>query len=94
MYAVIRRYRYDPKDSAQVDRLVRNGFTPMVRGAKGFVSYHWISNGKGEGASFSVFEDKAGADESQRLAADFVAMAAFLPEEPEVIEGTVVAHVP
>jgi quinol monooxygenase YgiN len=96
MYAVIRRYRYDPKSSAEVDRLVRDGFTPIVRKAKGFVSYHWMSNGKGEGASLSVFQDKAGADESVRLAADFVAknMASLLIQKPEVLEGTLVAHVP
>jgi quinol monooxygenase YgiN len=92
MHAVIRRYRYDPKESAAIDRLVRNGFTPTIRRAKGLVSYHWISNGNGEGTSFSVFQDKAGADESARLAADFVAMAGFLQEEPEVVEGTLVAQ--
>jgi hypothetical protein len=96
MYAVIRRYRYDPKHGAEIDRLVRDGFTPIVRKAKGFVSYHWISNGQGEGASLGVFQDKAGADESVRLAGDFVAknMASLMPQKPEVIEGTLVAQAP
>jgi hypothetical protein len=37
-------------------------FVPMVKKAKGFVRYYWLDTGKGEGASVSVFKDKAGAD--------------------------------
>ena len=44
----------------------------MVKKAKGFVRYYWLDTGKGEGASVSVFKDKAGADESVHLAADYV----------------------
>jgi hypothetical protein len=94
MYAVIRHYHFDTKDGAEIDRLVRDGFVPLVRKARGFVSYHWIDNGNGEGASFGVFEDKAGADESVRLAADYVAkhMAKFLIKKPVIVEGPVSAH--
>jgi hypothetical protein len=72
MFAVIRHYHFDKKDSAEVDRLVRDGFVPLLKKAKGFVRYYWLDTGEGEGASFGVFKDKAGADESVRLAADFV----------------------
>jgi hypothetical protein len=94
MYAVIRRYHFDAKDGAEIDRLIRDGFVPLLRKAKGFVSYHWLNSGSGEGASFGVFQDKAGADESVRLAADYVAkhMAKFLANKPEVIEGPVTVH--
>ena len=34
--------------------------------------YYWLDTGKGEGAFLSVFKDKAGADESVHLAADYV----------------------
>ena len=95
MFAVIRHYHFDPKNGAEIDRQVREGFVPLVKKAKGFVSYHWLDTGKGEGASFGVFNDKAGADESVRLAADYVAknLAKFMTQKPEVIEGPVVAHV-
>jgi hypothetical protein len=94
MYAVVRRYHFDAKDGAEIDRLVREGFVPLVGKAKGFVSYHWLNTGNGEGASFGVFQDKAGAEESVRLAADYVAkhMAKYVRSKPEVIEGPVTAQ--
>jgi hypothetical protein len=47
-----------------------------------------------DGLVFGVFKDKAGADESVRLAADFVRakMAALLRQKPEIIEGPIKAH--
>ncbi len=94
MFAVIRHYHFDPKNSAEIDRRVREGFVPLIRKAKGFVRYYWLDNGKGEGASFGVFRDKAGADESVHLAADFMRdhMLQLMTSKPEVIEGLVVAH--
>jgi hypothetical protein len=94
MFAVIRHYRFDKSDSAEIDRLVHDEFVPLIRKARGFVRYYWLDTGAGEGASFGVFEDKAGADESVRLAADFVRtkMANLLREKPEVIEGPIKAH--
>ena len=94
MFAVIRHYHFDKKDSAEIDRLVQDGFVPIIRKAQGFVRYYWLDTGDGEAASFGVFKDKAGADESVRLAADFVRtkMAALLRQKPEIIEGPIKAH--
>src|SRR5205085_1377324 len=66
MFAVIRHYHFNPKDGAEIDRRIHEDFVPIVKKAKGFVRYYWLDTGKGEGASVSVFEDKAGADESVR----------------------------
>jgi len=94
MFAVIRHYHFDKKDSAEIDQLIQNQFVPIISKAQGFVRYYWLDTGAGEGASFGVFKDKAGADESVRLAADFVRtkMAALLRQKPEVIEGPIKAH--
>jgi hypothetical protein len=94
MFAVIRHYHFDKKDSAEIDRLVREGFVPLIRKAAGFVRYYWLDTGTGEGASFGVFKDKAGADESVRLAADFVQknMAKYVHQKPEIVEGPIAAH--
>jgi hypothetical protein len=94
MFAVIRHYHFDPKNSAEIDRKVREGFVPLIRKAKGFVRYYWLDTGNGEGASFGVFRDKAGADESVHLAADFMRdqMLQLMTSKPDVIEGLVVAH--
>jgi quinol monooxygenase YgiN len=93
-FAVIRHYHFDPKNGGEIDRQVREGFVPLIRKAKGFIRYYWLDTGKGEGVSFGVFRDKAGADESVRLAADFVRehLAKLMTSKPEVIEGPVVAH--
>ena len=60
MFAVIRHYHFNPKDGAEIDRLVRDEFVPIVKKAKEFVRYYWLDTGKGEAASVSVFRDKAG----------------------------------
>jgi hypothetical protein len=94
MFAVIRHYHFDKKNSAEIDQLIQEQFVPIIRKAKGFVRYYWLDTGNGEGASFGVFKDKNGADESVALAADFVRthMARLLRQKPEVIEGTIKAH--
>lgn len=94
MFAVIRHYHFKPQDSAEIDKMVRENFVPIIKTAKGFVRYYWLDTGKGEGASVSVFKDKAGADESIILAADYVKnhLSKLITEKPEVIEGAVKAH--
>jgi len=94
MFAVVRHYHFDKKDSKEIDRLVQHEFVPLIKKAKGFVRYYWLDTGNGEGASFGVFKDKAGADESVRLAADFVKskMSKIVMQKPEVIEGPIKAH--
>ena len=89
MFGVIRHYRFDRKDGAEIDRLIREDFVPIMRRTPGFVHYYWIDTGDGE-----VFEDKAGADESVRLAADFVRerMSKLFHQKPEIIEGQIEAH--
>jgi hypothetical protein len=94
MFAVVRHYHFDKKDSKEIDRLVQEEFVPLIKKARGFVRYYWLDTGAGEGASFSVFKDKAGADESVHLAADFVKtkMTKYVVQKPEVIEGPIKAH--
>jgi hypothetical protein len=94
MFAVIRHYHFDPKDSAEIDRRVREEFVPIVKKARGFIRYYWLDTGKGEGASVSVFKDKAGADESVRLASDYVRehLSKLRIPKPEIIEGPIKAH--
>jgi hypothetical protein len=94
MFAVMRHYHFDPKNGAEIDRQIREGFVPLIKKAKGFVRYYWLDTGEGVGASISVYKDKAGADESVRLAAQFVRdhMSKLLTQKPEIIEGPVTAH--
>lgn len=92
MYAVIRRYE-GVTDPAEAGRLVDEGFVTLLRRVPGFVAYYWVDAGDAVMVSTSVFEDRAGADESVRRAADFVRdnLAALLPNPPQVTAGQVVA---
>jgi hypothetical protein len=94
MFAVIRHYHFDKKDSAEIDRLIQDQFVPLIRKGKGFVRYYWLDSVDCEGASFGVFKDKQGADESVTLAAEFVRtkMAQLLRQKPEIVEGPIKAH--
>jgi hypothetical protein len=94
MYAVIRRYHFDLKNGAEIDRQVREGFVPIIKKVKGFVRYYWLDTGMGEGASISIFQDKAGADHSILLAANYIRdhLSKLLTQKPEIIEGPVEAH--
>ena len=94
MHAVIRHYHFKVEDGDKIDKLVEQDFVPLLKKAKGFVRYYWLNTGAGEGASLSVFEDKAGADESIHIAADFVKaeLSELMIQKPEVIEGEVKAH--
>jgi hypothetical protein len=94
MYAVVRHYHFKQEDGEKIDKLVREGFVPLIKKAKGFIRYYWLDTGFGEGASLNVFRDKAGADESNQLAAKFVKanLSDLVTQKPEVIEGPVKAH--
>ena len=93
MYAVVRRYRFDAKNSEEINRRVKDAFVHLLRKAPGFEAYYWLDTGEGEGVSLSIFRDKAGAEESTRIAANFVEehLASFLGR-PEIIQGEVHAR--
>ncbi len=84
MYAVVRHYHFKKEDGEKIDKLVQDGFVPLIKKARGFIRYYWLDTGEGEGASFGVFTDQAGADESIQLAANFVKehMATLLVQKP------------
>ena len=93
MYAVMRRYRFDPKNSEEINRRIKEVFVHLVRQSPGFVNYFWLDTGEGEGASLTVFRHKAGAEESTRMAASFVEQhLATLLGNPEIVQGEIQAH--
>ena len=95
MHVAIRRYQMDP--SASVEELMRRvneGFIPIIKDAPGFLAYYAVDSGLGTVTTVSVFENQAGADESNRMAADWVRenLASMLPNPPEITAGEVGAH--
>ena len=94
MYVAIRRYQTDPASVDEIMRQVNEGFIPIIKDAEGFLAYYALNAGAGEIATVSIFEDQAGAEESIRMAADWVRqnLAALLPDPPELTAGEVEAH--
>ena len=93
MYASIRQYQV----AGSVDEVIRGineGFLPLIKDAQGFHAYYALDAGVGRLATVSVFEDLASAEESARMAADWIGrnMASLLPNPPEVVQGEVGAH--
>jgi len=93
MYVTVRRYE-GVTNPTEVGRQVRETFLPVISEIPGFVAYYWVDAGGGVMISTSVFQDKAGAEESNRRAAAVVrdSLASLLPKPPQVTAGEVVAH--
>jgi hypothetical protein len=93
MYATVRRYEgvTNPSEAAQ---RVNEGFLSLISQVPGFVAYYWVDAGGGVMISTSVFQDQAGAAESNRRAADYVLqnMVSLLPHPPQITAGEVVAY--
>jgi hypothetical protein len=93
MYATVRRYE-GVTNPSEAGRRVSEGFVPLISQIPGFVAYYWVDAGGSVMISTSVFQDKAGAEESNRRAVDWVRqnLAPLLPNPPQVTSGEVVAH--
>jgi hypothetical protein len=73
---------------------VSQGFVPIISQAPGFVAYYVVDAGNDLVASVSVFQDQAGAEESNRMAADWVKqnIASLVSGVPEITAGAVTVH--
>ena len=93
MFAAIRRYHMDPDSIEEVARKVNEGFVPLISDIPGFVVYIALNAGQGEYGTVSVFEDQASAEESNRVAEQWVNenLSGLLPD-PEFAAGEVVAY--
>ncbi len=94
MYAAIRRYHTDPDSVDEVARRVNEEFVPMISDMQGFVAYFALNAGQGEIGSVSVFEDQQSAEESNRVAEQWVDenLGELLPTPPDFAAGEVVAY--
>jgi hypothetical protein len=93
MFAAIRRYHTDPDSLDEVVRQVNEGFVPLISDMPGFVAYIALNAGQGEYGTVSVFEDQASAEESNKVAEEWVNenLRELLPN-PDYAAGEVVAY--
>jgi hypothetical protein len=70
-------------------RRIEQKFLPMLQDVTGFHCYYAVNVGDRELTTISIFEDRKGAQDSNRRAAEFVRTDPLrdMLADPEVIEG-------
>lgn len=91
MYVAVRRYKVKAGSMDELARRAQEGFVPLIRQAPGFVAYYGAATGSDSLFTVSIFQDQAGADASNKLAADWVGqnLAEYIQGAPEVDAGEV-----
>lgn len=94
MFGVIRDYQIEPGRGDEIAGEIRTNFLPLIAGARGFISYTLAFAADDRAISTTVFEDREGAQNSTREAADFVKalLAGLVVGPPRVSEGEVVVR--
>ena len=93
MYTSIRRYTFkagvDTKTLDDYLGRIESTFLPRVQDIRGFHSYYLAKVNDHEIVGIGIFDDKAGADESSRWAAEFVQRDPIKDRinTPEITEG-------
>ena len=96
MHATIRRY--EGVDESRTDELVKNAgenLLPRLSKMPGFGGYYLIEAGDGVMSSIGFFDTSAQADESTRVAANWVReekLETALPNPPKITGGEVIVH--
>jgi hypothetical protein len=96
MFATIRRY--DAIDRARMDELVKKAdetLVPTLSELPGFNGYYLIEAADGVVSSIGFFDTSANADESTRVASNWVReqkLETALPNPPKVTSGEVVVQ--
>jgi hypothetical protein len=96
MFATIRRY--EAIDQGRTSELVTKAgetLLPSLSGLPGFNGYYLIEAGDGVMSSIGLFDTAAEADESSRLASNWVReqkLETALPNPPKISSGEVVLH--
>ncbi len=91
MFAIIRRYKYDPANHETIDSLIRGEFHDLLSKMQGFHEYYWLETGDGEGASVGIWDNKESADLSTDMARSWVQanLGEYLTTPPEILEGDI-----
>ena len=96
MFATIRRY--EAIDQARTSELVKKAdetLLPSLTELPGFNGYSLIEAGNGVMSSIGLFDTEAQADESTRLASNWVReqkLETAVPNPPKITSGEVVVH--
>jgi hypothetical protein len=96
MFATVRRY--EGIDSGNIDELTKRvgeSLAPKLSKMPGFNSYFLIDTGNGVMSSIGVFETSTQANDSTRIASEWVRdekLERILQNPPKVTDGEVIVH--
>jgi hypothetical protein len=92
-YVVVRFRQFkDGVDIAEAQKIISEGFVPLNQAVPGFVSYFGSADpATGAGVYIGVFADKAGSDESNRIAAEWLQTNGYdwFEGDPTIYEGVI-----
>ena len=96
MHATIRRYEgVDQSRTDELTKKINDSLIPKLSNLPGFGGYYVIESEKGVFTSFGLFGTSAEADESARVASNWVReekLETTLPNPPVVLDGKLIAH--
>jgi hypothetical protein len=96
MHATVRRYEgVDQNRTEELTKKVGETLLPSLSKLPGFSGYYLIEAGDGVMSSIGFFDTSTQADESTRVAANWVRsekLEMALPNPPKITGGEVIAH--
>ena len=96
MFATVRRYEgIDVSHKDELKRKVNESLAPRLSKLPGFSNYFLIDTGNGVLSSIGLFETSTQANESTRVASEWVRdekLEKILPNPPMVTDGEVIVH--
>jgi hypothetical protein len=95
MFATIRRYEAIEGSTDELVKKADETLLPSLSELPGFSGYYLIEAGDGVMSSIGFFDTKAQADESTRVASNWVReqkLETALPNPPSITSGEIVLH--
>ena len=96
MHATIRRYEaIDKTRTSELVKKAEDSLLPRLSELPGFSGYYLIEAGNGVFSSVGFFDTEAHAEESTRVASNWVRqekLETALPNPPKITSGKVVVH--
>jgi hypothetical protein len=96
MHATVRRYEgVDQSRTDELTKKVEETLLPRLSNLPGFEGYYLIEAGNGNMSSIGLFDTSAHADESTRVASNWVReekLETALPNPPKITDGEVIVH--
>jgi hypothetical protein len=96
MFATVRRYEgIDVSQKDELTKKIGESLAPRLSKLPGFNNYFLIDTGNGVMSSIGLFDNSTQADDSTRVASEWVRdekLERVLPNPPKVTDGEVIVH--